>query len=140
MYGKKWSGQGYDNKNNIVYELIKGEGYLKEYYKDNILIFEGEYLNGEKNWKGKEYDYFGRLIYEGEFLNGKRNGKCKEYENNNLIFEGEYKNGYKKIGKEYFYEFINSSKNLFLEFEGEYLLGKKYDGIGYDKTGFFYIH
>ena len=32
------------------------------------LIFEGQYLNGEKNRKGKEYDYNGKLIFEGEFL------------------------------------------------------------------------
>ena len=28
--------------------------------------FEGEYLNGEKNGKGKEYDK-GKLIFEGEY-------------------------------------------------------------------------
>ena len=37
------------------------------------------------------------LIYEGEYLNGKKNGKGKEYFNNdNLKFEGEYKNGMEK--------------------------------------------
>ena len=34
------------------------------------LIFEGEYLNGEKNGKGKEYDELGTLIFEGEYQNG----------------------------------------------------------------------
>ena len=29
------------------------------------LLFEGEYLNGEKNGKGKEYFGDGKLIYEG---------------------------------------------------------------------------
>ena len=44
------------------------------------MIFEGEYLNGKRNGKGKEYDYYGNLIFEGEYLNGKRwNGKGKEY-------------------------------------------------------------
>ena len=38
--------------------------------------FEGEYLNGEKNGKGKEY-YGDKLEFEGEYLNGKRNGKGK---------------------------------------------------------------
>ena len=37
----------------------------KEYWND-ILIFEGEYLNGYK-LKGKYYKY-GKLEYEGEFL------------------------------------------------------------------------
>ena len=34
------------------------------------LYFEGEYLNGTRNGKGKEYDYNGKLIFEGEYLNG----------------------------------------------------------------------
>ena len=41
--------------------------------------FEGEYIFGERNGKGKEYDYFGELVYEGEYLNGKRSGKGKDY-------------------------------------------------------------
>jgi len=36
------------------------------------LIFEGEYLNGYKCGKGKEYDNNGYLIFEGEYLNGKK--------------------------------------------------------------------
>jgi len=36
------------------------------------LIFEGEYLNGERNGKGKEYSYSGALLFEGEFVNGFR--------------------------------------------------------------------
>ena len=137
LKGKKWNGIGYDVNNHKVYELKHGSGYIKEY--DNYeydLLFEGEYLNGEKNGKGKEYYYsYGpiessykkycfkespsymneRYIavdfhkikvfkeFEGEYLNGQRNGKGKEYYNN---------------GK--------------LKFEGEYLKGKKWNGIGYD--------
>ena len=41
------------------------------------LIFEGEYLNGKKNGKWKEY-WHNRLNFEGEYLNGERNGKGKE--------------------------------------------------------------
>ena len=39
-----------------------------------------------------EYNYYNeKLIFEGEYLNGKRNGKGKEYyDNDKLIFEGEY--------------------------------------------------
>ena len=74
----------------IIYESI---GFGKEYDYDDNLIFEGEYLNGERNGKGKEY-WKGNLIFEGEYLNGKRNGKGKEYdEDGELIFEGEYLNG-----------------------------------------------
>ena len=35
-------------------------------------MFEGEYLNGERNGKGKEYDWTGKLIFEGEYLNGEK--------------------------------------------------------------------
>ena len=38
---------------------------------DDKLLYEGEYLHGERNGKGKEY-YGGRLEFEGEYLNGKR--------------------------------------------------------------------
>ena len=44
---------------------------------------------------------FGNLRYEGEYLNGKRNGKGKEYEKSKLIFEGEYLYDYKLNGKFY---------------------------------------
>ena len=46
-----------------------------------------------KKWKGKEYNYKGKLIFEGEYLNGEKNGKGKEYYKGKLIFEGEYLNG-----------------------------------------------
>ena len=53
-------------------------------------IFEGEYLNGNRNGKGKEYYNNGILGFEGEYLKGKRNGKGKDYyENGKLKFEGE---------------------------------------------------
>jgi len=53
-----------------------------------MLLFEGEYLNGKKNGKGKEY-YKDKLKYEGEYLNGKKIGKGKEYYNGELRFDGE---------------------------------------------------
>ena len=111
----------------------------------NILLFEGEYLNGVK-WNGKgydlegkikyelingkacsviEYDNNGQLRYEGEYLNGKRNGKGKEYDyDGKLIFEGEYLNGKRNgKGKEY-----NLGK---LIFEGEYLYNHRRRGKEY---------
>ena len=63
------------------------------------MIFEGEFLNGER-LKGKEYYYYcPDKIFEGEFLNGKRwNGKFREYYIlGGLKTEGEYVNGEKKI-------------------------------------------
>ena len=79
----------------------------------------------------------GKLIYEGEYLNGLRNGKGKEYFNyitQNLIFEGEYLHGKKWEGKGYdifnnnIYE-IKKGRGWFKEYEyyniveGEYLNG-----------------
>ena len=117
------------------------------------LQFEGEYLNGKKTGKGREYDINGNIIFEGEFLNGKRNGKGKEYIDRKLIYEGEYLKGLKWNIKEYDNitgEFINELKegkgfikeyNSYgsLAFEGEYVNGKK-NGKGkeykYDKKIF----
>ena len=96
------------------------------------LSFEGEYVNGERNGKGKDY-FCGELIFEGEYLNGKRNGKGKEYDlDGQLLFEGEYLNGeINGKGKEYYY-------NCELEFEGEYLNGKKQNGKGYFQDNIIY--
>ena len=51
--GKRWNGRGYDYKGNDCFEIQNGKG------------------------KGKEYDYYGTLIYEGEYINGLKNGKGK---------------------------------------------------------------
>ena len=101
-------------------------------YLDGIELLGTEYdANGKiKNQFnkvkgiGKTYKLF--RLYEGEYLNGKRNGKGKEYLDNNLVFEGEYlddkRNG---KGKEYY----NNGK---LKFDGEYLDDKRWNGKGYD--------
>ena len=73
LNGKKWSGKGYNGKGIEEYELKEGNGFCKEYdFYTGKTIFEGKYLNGERNGKGKEYNYDGKLIFEGEYLNGKR--------------------------------------------------------------------
>ena len=100
----------------IIYETpTKGKEYNG--YNDE-LIYEGEYLNGKKNGKGKEYGRYGEIIFKGYYLNGKRNGPGKEYDSEQFIFEGNYLNGERNgKGKEY--------KNGELKFEGEYLNGKR---------------
>ena len=35
-------------------------------------MYKGEYLNGERNGKGKEYYWNKQLKFEGEYLNGKQ--------------------------------------------------------------------
>ena len=137
--GKKWNGIGYDPNNKISYTLKKGKGYVKEYYYDN-LIFEGEYLYGEKNGKGIEYSYKKSSQFSGEYLNGKRwNGRgydkdgnflyeikdgkgfIKEKYYNGSKFEGEFLNG-EKNGKGKEYDFVLGE----VSFEGEDLNGKRH--------------
>ena len=58
------------------------------------LIYDGEYLNGKWNGKGKEYRIKGSLKYDGEFSNGKKHGKGKFYDDyGHLKFEGNFKGG-----------------------------------------------
>ena len=57
---------------------------LKDYKE-----ISGNYKIGEKNGKGKEFNFKGKLLFEGEYLNGKRNGGGIEYDYDKLIFEGE---------------------------------------------------
>ena len=92
------------SKNNEKYNdilIINGEkingrnnGKAKEYYEKGKIKFEGEYLNNKK-WNGKGYDSNGNIIYE--LIKG--NGKVKEFLDDKVIFDGEYKNG-KKMVKE----------------------------------------
>ena len=146
IYNKKFQkifGVGFEDYREIskIYRIVDINGNGGDYIKDTEkLIFVGEYLNGKKRKKGKEYDFSGKLEFEGEYLNGKRwngngydkknnivaykltdgNGYVKEYHvNGELKFEGEYLNGEKNgKGKEY---------NLMgmLRFEGEYLNGER---------------
>ena len=75
--------------------------------------FEGEYLNGERNGKGKEYYNNGNLLFEGEYLNNKRFNGNGYLSNNNIIYKI-------KDGKGYTKEYLNGD----LLFEGEYLNGE----------------
>jgi len=94
----------------IHYKLLSGrfikyekDKIAKEYrILNNNIIYEGEYLNGKRHGKGKEFYETGELRYEGEYLNGKRKGKGKEfYIIGSLLFEGEYSNGNRWNGKGY---------------------------------------
>ena len=130
-----------NQKDNLAKLSKKGDknieylenGKIKEYNSSGDVIFEGEYLNGKRNGKGKEYSS-GELEFEGEYLNGER-WKGKEYYNNGYIkFEGEYLNGKKWEGKIYdplnndVFE-LKNGKGWFREYdkrliiEGEYING-----------------
>jgi len=83
------------------------------------LKYEGEYLNGEKNGKWKEYNDDGKLIFEGEYLNGERNGNGKEYnDDGKLIFEGEYLNN-KRRDKNINNEKVNNKYNEIIKYLSE---------------------
>ena len=71
MNGNRLNGKSYNKDGIMSLEIKDGNGKEEQYnYFYGKLIFEGEYLNGEKNGKGKEYDELGTLIFEGEYQNG----------------------------------------------------------------------
>ena len=122
LNGKMWDGKGY-YKGLEDFKLTQGNGYIKYYNSiNNKILFEGEYKNGEKTGRVKEY-YNGELRFDGEYLNGKKNGKVKEYKESKLIFEG---------GVEYF-----DDGNM--KFKGEYLKDKMWNGKVYDNENNSFI-
>ena len=91
-------------KTKKKFKLIKYNKIIKNKLNISLINFKdlsGKYIIFDTNKKRKEYlihNY--SLIFEGEYINGKRNGKGKEYRiNGELEFEGEYLNG-KKMEKE----------------------------------------
>ena len=75
---KKWNGKGYNINGDMEFEIKEGKGHVKDYFDNGDLEYEGEYSNGLRNGQGKEY-FFGILLFEGEYLNGEKwNGKGKE--------------------------------------------------------------
>ena len=65
---KKWIGNIYTHDRKIIHELKKGTGLFSEYNYNGDLIFEGQYKEGLKNGKGKDYYTQGQLKFEGENL------------------------------------------------------------------------
>ena len=120
---EEFIGIHYNIKGDIEYKLNFIDGKIKKYNKNDELLDEDVYINGEE----KELNTFGQLIFQGEHLNGLRNGRGKEYNNfsGKLIYEGEYLNG-KRHG--FGYEYNADGKLLF---EGIFLNGKKWKGKGY---------
>ena len=124
--------------NQTMFKIKYGKGCVKEFDEYSKLIFEGEYINGERNGKGKEYGINNNIIFEGEYINGKRNGKGKEYdEQGELIFQGNYKNNKKWEGKGEIKK-INEKNSFIIIYDlkdgqgyikqyeyGEYYYGKK---------------
>ena len=53
LFDKFYNGIGYDEKGNIIFELKNGNGKVIEYYDNGKIKFEGGYLNGKRNGKGR---------------------------------------------------------------------------------------
>ena len=106
--GKKWTGVWYDINGNVAYNIKCGKGFVKEFFDDGVLKFEGEYDNGERNGKGKRYDYENKeVLFEGEYLNGEKwNGKGKEYylDQDEIDDVDEYKMKYPNHTTGYFFK------------------------------------
>ena len=116
LYGVDGIDYDYMIKNKleiIKYELINGNGKVIE-FDDLDDVFKGEYLNGKRNGKGREFDgLVNEIIFEGEYLNGFRHGYGKEYYANcktEPIFEGEYLKGLRWNGKGKEYSGMNNIK------------------------------
>ena len=67
-------------RTSVKYKIGGKNGKGRVYLLKTKMLFEGEYINGRKHGKGKEYDN-DSLIFEGEYINGKKHGKGKEYYN-----------------------------------------------------------
>ena len=97
----------------------------------NYKEFSGRYIIYENTKVGKEYDSFThKLLYEGEFLNGERDGCGKEYYCiNNIGNDGEC-----LVQKDFEIENqkIYDGK---LKFDGVFKLGRKLNGKGYNELG-----
>ena len=131
-----------------VIKPLKGNILMeKEMGKEKNMTQEGKYskeiIQTEKKYgKGKEFGFSGEVIFEGEYSNGKRKGKGKEFINGKIIYDGEYLNGLKWNGKGYdqncnkIYE-LKDGEGLvkeydidgFLSFEGEYKNGKRNERV-----------
>ena len=52
---------------NTFKEPHKFTGFAELHNKENIKIFEGEFVNGNRCGFGLEYDLNGNVLYEGTF-------------------------------------------------------------------------
>ena len=74
---------------NLYYYRLFSEKYKEIESNGNVIEYSKKYAFNEKDYN---------KTFEGEYFDGKRNGKGKEYDTGRKIFEGNYSNG-KKYGK-----------------------------------------
>ena len=131
---KKWNGIGKeyfqyeDSDNEEDKYVIEKKTIFNDIDNENdiqlITSYEGEYHNGKRNGKGKEYNKNGLLLFYGLFLDDERyEGIEKEYnKEGRIISEGELKNDYTKI------KVYSSYLDDTIEFEGELIDENKWNG------------
>ena len=112
IYEENGMGKEYDGfEDKLIYEgeFLNGErsGKGKILYKNGKINYIGQFLHGKKHGLGKEYDSIFELKFIGNYLYGEKNGKGKEICNigyyDKIIFKGEFRNGNKWTGKGYDY-------------------------------------
>ena len=55
--------------------MRNGKG--KQYDKNCIITYEGEFKDGQRDGKGKLFDEEGKIIYEGKFISRLRKGETR---------------------------------------------------------------
>ena len=63
LNGKKWNGYGNKCDNAKFYQIINGKGNVNESDDGGIIFYEGEFVNGQRNGKGREYNIDSKFAY-----------------------------------------------------------------------------
>ena len=85
------------NGNDKLLADVLAVGFWDPKHLYGKLEFEGEYSNGERNGKGKEYNDNGKLEFEGEYLSGER--KKGSYNLDNYSQNNKYPKRYYNSGQ-----------------------------------------
>ena len=105
---------------NFKNGIFEGDGIILDEKKE-ILLFEGKFLNGKYEGKGKMHN--GLFYYIGDFKSGMKNGNGELYYEGKLEYKGDFLNDkYNGFGIYYY-----KNGNYYL---GEWVEGKKH-GYGY---------
>jgi len=93
--GKEVATWSYDKDDNIIKKTGKvPDGFVRGYYKNNVLQMEGLFNNGMLNGPLKAWRNNGVIEYEVTYINDKLNGHANEYyENGVTSIKANYLNG-----------------------------------------------
>ena len=72
---------------NLEENIRTGYGKL---YENDILVYEGEWINNKYDGKGRLYYKNGNIKYEGNWCNGKPINGISFFENGSLLFESAF--------------------------------------------------